>query len=207
MTKPISKIDGARRQLETSIKLYFDGSDSLSVHTLAWAAFKVLFDVYPHHNDDGFSNQLDLLLKKEGWAAMAGVANFLKHADRDPDAILKSHHPEQAFIIIGLGTLLYKRAVGEMTIVMMGFDNWVEWIGADDLGIVELDTNEERVAEENKFRNNVKKLPYEEQLVYAQIHFQYFVESFETVRSDYDKAIAGGESLQSLLDGIHNNDG
>lgn len=127
MTEPITKIDGARRQLEAAITLYFDGFDSLSIHTLAWAAFKVLFDVYPHHNSDGFSNQMDSVIETEGWSSMAGVANFLKHADRDPHAFLKSHHPEQAFIVIGLGTLLYKRAVGEMTVVMMGLI--VGWSG------------------------------------------------------------------------------
>jgi hypothetical protein len=31
MTEPISKVDGARRQLDTAIDLYFDDADSLSV--------------------------------------------------------------------------------------------------------------------------------------------------------------------------------
>jgi hypothetical protein len=106
MVDKITKIDGARRQIETAIELYFDNKDSLSVHTLAWAAFKVLFDLYPHHNSDGFDAQLDAILGKEGWQSMSGVANFLKHADSDPDAFLGAsfddgpvcHRPRHAAI-------------------------------------------------------------------------------------------------------------
>jgi hypothetical protein len=51
----IDKAEAARRQLETAIDLYFDNADSLSVHTLAFASLKVLFDLYPHRNQDGFA--------------------------------------------------------------------------------------------------------------------------------------------------------
>lgn len=73
MTEPISKIDGARRQLDTAIDLYFDDADSLSVHTLAFAAFKVLFDLYPHRCGDDFAAQLEALISRDGWRVMSGV--------------------------------------------------------------------------------------------------------------------------------------
>lgn len=62
----IDKAEAARRQLETAIDLYFDNADSLSVHTLGFASLKVLFDLYPHRNQDGFAAQLDGIIKKEG---------------------------------------------------------------------------------------------------------------------------------------------
>lgn len=81
MNEPISKIEGARRQLDTAIDLYFDNADSLPTHTLAYAAFKVLFDLYPHHKSDGFAAQIDAMISKEGWRAMSGVAEHKRIRD------------------------------------------------------------------------------------------------------------------------------
>ena len=41
----LSKLDVARRQLETAIRLYFYDGDFVSTHTLAAAACKVLNDL------------------------------------------------------------------------------------------------------------------------------------------------------------------
>lgn len=82
----------------------------------------------------------------------------------------------------------------------------MEWIGADDLGIEELDTNPERVAKENECRNTIKKLPYDEQLKHARSHYYGFVANYDKAMSDYDKGIAAGKTVQDLLDDIHSID-
>ncbi len=41
----ISKVDAARRQLDTSLKLYFQNQDAISIHTLASAAQNILQDL------------------------------------------------------------------------------------------------------------------------------------------------------------------
>lgn len=48
MIKPklkISKLDAAKRQLETAIRLYFNEADPISIHTLAGAAHTILSDI------------------------------------------------------------------------------------------------------------------------------------------------------------------
>lgn len=45
MTLHISKLDSARRQLETAVRLFFVDGDPVSVHTLAAAAGEVLADL------------------------------------------------------------------------------------------------------------------------------------------------------------------
>lgn len=65
---------------------------------------------------------------------MSGVANFLKHADRDPDALL-APHPQQGMSIVGLATLLYRRITGDLFLKMRAFYDWVEEIGYEDLEI------------------------------------------------------------------------
>lgn len=44
----LSKLDAARRQLETATKLYFEHGDEVSIHTLAAAAYSVIRDINEH---------------------------------------------------------------------------------------------------------------------------------------------------------------
>jgi hypothetical protein len=41
----VSKLDAAKRQLETAIRLYFSDGDPVSIHTLTAAAYNILRDV------------------------------------------------------------------------------------------------------------------------------------------------------------------
>lgn len=199
-TMTIDKAEAARRQLETAIDLYFDDADSLSVHTLAFASLKVLFDLYPHRNQDGFAAQLDEIVKKEGWKAMSGVANFLKHADRDPDALLAPHHPQQAMSIIGLATLLYRRITGDLSLKMRAFDYWVEELGYEDLEIEELDTDPERVQAFAEHRAQIRALPHAEMMAVGKSQYQFFLTNFEKLQEVSRQAERDGVSLTELLD-------
>lgn len=196
----ISKVEGARRQLDTAIDLYFDDADSLAVHTLAFAAFKVLFDIYPHRQGDGFAVQLDTLMSKEGWRSMTGVANFLKHADRDPEAFLEAHHPDQAMAIIGLATLLYRRVTGEFSPKMRAFDIWIEQEGHDDLGIEEVDGNAERAAAHKRIRDEVRALPHGAKMVFARKQYREILENFDRWAEMANKAFDAGMSVTEILD-------
>jgi len=196
----IDKTEAARRQLETAIDLYFDDADSLSVHTLAFASLKVLFDLYPHRNQDGFAAQLDGIIKKEGWKAMSGVANFLKHADRDPDALLAPHHPQQAMSIIGLATLLYHRITGDLSLKMRAFDYWVEELGYEDLEIEELDTDQERVQAFADHRAQIRALPHDKMMAVAKSQYRFFLTHFEKLQGIVRQAEIDGLSPTELLD-------
>lgn len=194
-SRTIDKAEAARRQLETAIDLYFDNADSLSVHTLGFASLKVLFDLYPHRNQDGFAAQLDGIIKKEGWKAMSGVANFLKHADRDPDALLAPHHPQQAMFVIGLATLLYRRIIGDLSLKMRAFDYWVE-----ELGIEELDTAPDRVKAFADHRVKIRALPHAEMMAIGKGQYQFFRDNFERLQEVARQAEGDGVSLTGLLD-------
>jgi hypothetical protein len=89
----INKMEAAQRQLRTAITLWFDDSDPVSVHTLAFAAYEILHAVSeyrdPHRCDlifdtflikDEFRREWNKLIRRD--------ANFFKHAERDPEASL-----------------------------------------------------------------------------------------------------------------------
>jgi hypothetical protein len=149
----ISKIDAARRQLDTAIELWFKDGDGLSAFTLAYASFKLLGNLYTHHGTDGFGTAIEKLTKEKGaHNAMARIANFLKHADRDPNDALAFFHPDLTVPVIGLSTLLYKNLTDSLSLKMQAFDSWTEITAADELGIPETDQNAERAAINQRVR-------------------------------------------------------
>jgi hypothetical protein len=104
----ISKLEAARRQLDCAIRLYFNEDDMSSVITLSRAAFRLLWDIYPQSMSDGFEQPFSKIIETLGWSQFNKIANFLKHADKDPDAQME---PDEihAKTGIGLAVILYGR--------------------------------------------------------------------------------------------------
>ncbi|MBZ0067426.1 MAG: hypothetical protein K8F26_01305 [Thiobacillus sp.] len=90
----ISKLDAARRHLDEAIRLFFEGRDSLAIHTLTAAAQGILRDVaratgaqhvsilhdHPHISPEH---------RKDWVNAINAPRNFFKHADNDPNGTLE----------------------------------------------------------------------------------------------------------------------
>jgi len=84
----ITKVEGARRQLETAAQLFFDSGDSISIHTLVGAASGVLQDIATRRQLeplllDKLVRDLPDELRGEVRRALRSQQNFLKHADKD----------------------------------------------------------------------------------------------------------------------------
>jgi hypothetical protein len=197
--KAISKIEAAARQIDTAIDLYFADADSLAVYTLAYASFKILFDIYPHRQSDGFTAQIDEVIAVEGWKRMSRPANFLKHADRDPDALLEAHHPDQGISVIGLATLLYRRLAGDFTPKMRAFDFWIEEEGYDELGIEEVDEDMARVAHHRHVREAVRAMPRDHRIALAQKQYHFFLENYDRLNALVEEGHASGLSATEMM--------
>ena len=115
----ITKHDGARRQINASIRLMFEGGDLLAVHTLAWAAYCVVTDV-AKGTCPGGTLRADHYRKH-----LAGyhrdIANFLKHADRDPRAILFEPPPGSTDFLIEAAMEAFEAIGGVATDEMSAF--------------------------------------------------------------------------------------
>ena len=86
----ISKVEAARRQLQTAITLWFTDGDPVSVHTLVFAAYEVFHSVSKSRNPNRRDLLFDTLLIKEEYRSdwskiIKKSARFFKHADRDPE--------------------------------------------------------------------------------------------------------------------------
>jgi len=103
-TATLTKLDVARRQLETAVALWFDDGDAVSIHTLVAAAHRIVHDIAEHRGSGAILLDRVHLSglgydPKEFVKAIRGAETFFKHAKDDPDATLEfsSHETEPMF--------------------------------------------------------------------------------------------------------------
>jgi len=85
----ITKLEAARRQLDTAIGLWFQEGDPVSIHTLAFAAHEILHVICRRKGLRGlmFSNShIKPEFQKEFDKFIKTDANFLKHARDDVES-------------------------------------------------------------------------------------------------------------------------
>jgi hypothetical protein len=125
----ISKLDAARRQLETAARLYFTGGDPVSVHTLTAAAYNILKDLNAARGGKPMIVKETLLafVKPEHEQFVRGkineAENFLKHADRDPAATLTFRPLQTEFLLLD-ASWKYHELAGEQVAILSVFIFW-----------------------------------------------------------------------------------
>ncbi len=112
----ISKLDSARRQLDTAINLYFKNAEPVSIHTLTAAAHQILMDL---SKLEGIKSIIKdpLFIKEESRKEYLKIINeaenFFKHAEQDPQALLK-FNPEQSEFLLLDAIEMYMQLTKEM---------------------------------------------------------------------------------------------
>jgi hypothetical protein len=125
----ISKLDAARRQLVTAIRLYFANGDSVSTHTLAAAGFEILSDLDAHGPKTGtLFDHAERYIKPEYvdvfYKKLRKPQNFFKHADNDPEDILE-FYPTGAAAIIWAAIEKYYELTKEEFLELVAFRIWI----------------------------------------------------------------------------------
>jgi len=125
----INKLDAARRQILTAIRLYFNHGDIVSMHTLASAAFKITQNICDESPDlpDSLTDWIDELVKPEFkkmlWSKLHETGNFFKHADHDPDAV-HEFYPEETEHMLFHAVYQYRQLTGEWSAEIRLFSTW-----------------------------------------------------------------------------------
>jgi hypothetical protein len=86
MTIVVGKIEASDRQLNEAVQMWLDARDPLAIHTLAMGGFGILKDLYQVRFKEKATDPLRNLLSQLPYDEFNAISNFLKHADRDPDA-------------------------------------------------------------------------------------------------------------------------
>jgi hypothetical protein len=105
-TIKISKLDAARRQIDTAVRLYFDRGDPVSIHTLAAAAFEILKDLDKQAPKTGtfydlIAQYVQPEYRKVVTKTLKEAQNFFKHADRDAEAVFEFSLAEPELFLLG----------------------------------------------------------------------------------------------------------
>lgn len=99
----VTKLEAAKRQLNSAIRLLFVGEDAISVHSIAVGAANLLSDLADHKPD--ITSWREMMREDQGMtpAQIKGVLNrswnFFKHADRDPKEQLEFDAKESEYIM------------------------------------------------------------------------------------------------------------
>lgn len=106
----LDKIEAAQRQLDCSIRLFFDREDAVSIHSLSAAAYRILRDIAEETGQSGvYQKMMDRV--KPGmhglwWQYVNKSANWFKHADDDHEENYQ-FNPEQNDSNILMAVMLY----------------------------------------------------------------------------------------------------
>ena len=123
----INKIEAAQRQIEVAIRLLFDNEDPVAIHTLAMAGFRILRDVASKKGSN-MHNLVQAIIKpgmeSKFWWSINSFANFLKHAENDPDAIIDSVDEEVNDAILLMASLYYQDLGHQLTPEMLALVSW-----------------------------------------------------------------------------------
>jgi hypothetical protein len=145
----LTKIEVARRQLVTAIRLFFDNADSVSVYTLGHAAAEILDRLCRHRGKMSFRGEIKSVhgfTDKELKRIAELGKDFFKHADRDPDGELSDFADTLNDAVLAMATTDYHELEPTRPIELQLYLRWYfvtngEKVGAElyGLGLVAFD--------------------------------------------------------------------
>ena len=159
----ISKLDSARRQLETAVRLYFSEADPVSIHTLTAAARRVLIDLNKARGGSpmGFEEYIksEMLDEFRGYINKAG--NFFKHANRDPEET-HNFNPAQSEFLLYDACSMYKDLTGELVPTLHVYAWWFAIVPGASL----VDTTKTNIPEQlrTRYTHSPRSLFFQEAL-------------------------------------------
>lgn len=125
----ISKLDAARRQLDSAIRLWFADDDPVTICALAWAAYQIIQDINEKKGDKSVT-LLELTRAvvnpehvEEAVRFLKKPTNFFKHANRDPHDIL-DYNPEMSDCIMLIAIRGLQSLGEQMSDVQRVFSMW-----------------------------------------------------------------------------------
>jgi hypothetical protein len=125
----IGKLEAARRQIEFAIRAHFENRDPFAIHTVTEAAFGILRALAEKHGGVRAHQAIKDCIKpgseRTFWWYINRASNFLKHADRDPDATLEDVNEEINDSAIFIAVAYYGDLSAEpVSPIMNLFFNW-----------------------------------------------------------------------------------
>ena len=124
----ISKLDAAKRQLESSLRIFFNDGDPVSIHTLVNASDEILSKLCSKHGvksiiDEGIEKFVRVEKRKELREKLTEAKNFFKHSGFNENKSVEFNH-EVNPILLWDSCRLYQILTSEFTPIMTIFNIW-----------------------------------------------------------------------------------
>jgi len=120
----VNKIEAAHRQLKTACRLFFQDEDSVSVHTLAWAAHEIL----DRNPKSAGSLLIDIANEspeaKTAHAELTEARNFFKHYQNKPLRTIQFIENLNEWLLIDCGQM-YRSITGNVIKEVCAVNVWV----------------------------------------------------------------------------------
>lgn len=124
----ISKLDAAKRQLDSAVSFYFRSGDPVSAHTLVAAAHQILMDLGKKEGIESiFKGHSLKFINKEMHAeylkAISEAENYFKHAKKDAHKLL-TFNPETTDFLLFDAVEMYMQLTREQPEDMSIYRAW-----------------------------------------------------------------------------------
>jgi hypothetical protein len=100
----INKLDAARRQINAAVRMTFEGEDPIAIHSVIAAGHRIIRDICEQRGDiESYLKFTDWIApghERDFWNAMNASANFIKHADKDAQAIHELDDEASDYMIV-----------------------------------------------------------------------------------------------------------
>ncbi|MBI2471132.1 MAG: hypothetical protein HYV59_07805 [Planctomycetes bacterium] len=124
----INKFEASQRQIDAAIRMLFSNEDPVAIHTLAMASFQVLQDLAAKRSDCSIDKMTKSIIKpgkeKELRKILHSLSNFLKHADRDPEAVINNVDEEANDFVLLFSCFYYRDLGQQLTSEMTTLLSW-----------------------------------------------------------------------------------
>ena len=122
----LTKLDVARRQVETAINLWAADGEPVAIHTLTAAGHRVLMDLSKHRGLGTPAlfdvSQIRPGMEREYKKFVRRAETFFKHANDDPEATLK-FDPDFTEPYLWDACETYKKLTGRASLLMAAFSS------------------------------------------------------------------------------------
>jgi len=122
----LTKIDAADAHIRTAVRMFFEGGHPAPIFMLANAAREIVEQVGGHMKVQTIQEKLAAdrgLTVDELLRPLKTIANFLKHADRDPTATIEIEESE-IVKVLQLACQDFGRTAGGMSIEAQVYEAW-----------------------------------------------------------------------------------
>jgi len=125
----VTKLEAAKRQLITAVTLYFNDADPVSIHSLVCAAHEILSELNKRRHNRAAIVSDNLIReehKKKVRKKLREARNFFKHADKDPDGVLR-FNPETNDFYLFDACEMYQLLTGEKLPHFISYRGWFNY--------------------------------------------------------------------------------